>query len=129
LTNAEKKQTFGSFRNAGYNAYHLAHQDENTKRIIQPSNPYRIKPFDDLWLKGWRDGEREHRMGQPFRHSPFSDDTRVLEDRRPKQKFVPRGKQKPQAKNIPASRPATGQKVPTNLKRLENRFNKKRTTV
>lgn len=137
MTSAEKKQTFGSFRNAGYNAYHLAHKDEVSNRVIQPSNPYRIKPFDDLWLKGWRDGEREHRMGLAFRHSPFSDDTRLLEDRKPKQKFVPRGNFKkidpragtPARKTIPASRPAHGPKVPTNLKRLENRFNKKRTTV
>lgn len=128
MTNAEKKQTFGSFRNAGYNAYHLAHKDEVSNRVLQPSNPYRIKPFDDLWLKGWRDGEREHRMGLAFRHSPFSDDTRLLEDRKPKQKFVPRGKQKPQQK-LPASRPAHGPKVPTSLKKLENKFNKKRTTV
>lgn len=78
-------------------------------------------------------------MGLAFRHSPFSDDVRLLEDRKPKQKFTPRGNFKPrvmQPSRLPykvgptVQHPQIGKsKASPNLTRLENRFNKKRTAV
>lgn len=136
ITEQQKKAKFGSFLSAGYAAYYAAYFDVNSKRVVPILNPYREAPFRDLWAKGWRDAEREHKRHVPFRSVGYIDD-RTYDDRRQKffkPKFVPKHKQqgaqtgrfttiRPNVSNTPKD---AGD---VNLKRIERFNNKFRTKV
>lgn len=150
ITEQQKKAKFGSFLSAGYAAYYAAYFDINSKRVVPILNPYREAPFRDLWAKGWRDAEREHKRHVPFRSVGYIDD-RTYDDRRQKffkPKFTPKHKQprgfvsqvgKGEAKivlgaqtgRVTSTRPNVSNepKDGVNLKRLDRFNNKFRTKV
>lgn len=113
------------FLSAGYAAFFAD--------IHASSNPYREQPFRDLWAKGYRDAEREHKRKVPFRRTGYVD-PRTFDDRRQKF-FKPRPKFVPKSKKLVTIRPTAtvsrneeqvqGVDVPMNFNRLNNRFNNK----
>lgn len=131
MTELQRKAKFGTFLSAGYAAFFAD--------IHVSSNPYREQPFRDLWAKGYRDAEREHKRKVPFRSTGYVD-PRTFDDRRqkffkPRPKFIPKNKQAGAqtgrtSSNLPAGSKVTvkhtaWEKDGVNLNRLNNKFNNK----
>lgn len=100
-----------NYVNAGYNAYRMAYStghfgaDHKPQRI---DNPYSKRPFRELWLRGWREAQKEFEEGgirANFRHNPFSDNRRVLTFVRELEK---RENRKPGTGRYDSSKPKTG---------------------
>lgn len=134
MTEAQRKTKFGSFLSAGYAAFRAAAFFPGTGKVVVIDNPYREQPFRDLWFKGWRDAEREHKRGIPFRSVGYTDD-RTFDDRRQKffkPKFTPKHKQTKDFKSqvgrgeakIVFNKPVD-KEGSLNLNRLNNRINNK----
>ena len=125
MTESEKKQTYGVFRNAGYAAFHLAElvipaDSKSRGQITQIPNPYHEAPFSDLWTKGWRDAAREAYLGVPFRSIPYADPRRKGDTKKIENKKTAGHTKWAHVRN---------KRETSTINGLENKFNNKRTKV
>lgn len=126
MTNAEKKQPHSVFVSAGRKAYLMLIHIQN--------NPYTIKPYRDLWEKGYRSAKRKSESGrfagtaqEPTTEQPKRFEKKFNRDRRPPQasglfvQMVGRGTRTPP--------PVRTERPVMTAKRVDQFNNKYRTVV